>query len=67
MKDNAVQPRQPVLLGRLVDELVQVGMELAECQDMRQETILLERAAELKGSMIRLWTGADKAEVVYRL
>jgi hypothetical protein len=40
-------------------------MEIAECGDMRQEAVLLERAAELKGSMIRLWLGAEKAEVAY--
>lgn len=65
MKDMAVQPQQPAILGRLCDELVQVGMEIAECGDMRQEAVLLERAAELKGSMIRLWLGAEKAEVAY--
>lgn len=65
MKDMAVHPQQPVVLGRLCDELVQVGMEIAECRDMRQEAVLLERAAEIKGAMLRLWLGAEKAEVAY--
>ena len=65
MKDQAIQPNRPAVLGRLCDELVQVGMEIAECPDMRQEAVLVERATEIKSTMIALWLGADKAEVAY--
>jgi hypothetical protein len=41
------------------------GPEIAECQDMRQEAVLLERAADIKSTMTRLWLGAGKAEVAY--
>lgn len=65
MKDKALNPNRPVVLGRLCDELVQVGMEIAECQDMRQEAVLLERAADIKRTMTALWEGGGKVEVAY--
>lgn len=62
---QALNPKQPAVLGRLCDELMQVGMEIGECADMRHEAVLLERAAEIKRTMIDLWQGADKVELVY--